>query len=902
MSNFSDKPDELDVVNNTETAETTEQTDDAVEHKDSLELDSDKTSEAADSSKVQHLEEFEEMTLQEAMEAEISEELKAHIIEQANKVLEGEHIHHSESEEENTSSPAGNVSKALAKPELTYPQNLLLLPVKERPFFPGQQLPVLISKSAWESTFDSLENSNSKYIGFVYVDREEHETTPQEDFRPIGTLVKISNLKKRDDYIQMVGEGICRFRIENWLHGEAPYKAVVSYPKDDINGSENELKAYGMAIMNAFRELLPLNPLYSEELKYFLSRYSANEPAHLADFAAGLTTADNEKLQDVLETFDLVHRLEKVLALFKHEIEVTQLQFNIRERVEENLTEHQREFFLRQQLKEIQKELGIVKDDQTLDKDRFEERLEKLALTDEAMVKAEEELHKLTILDPQSPEYNVTRNWLDWLTQLPWGQISEDKLKLKRAKKILDQKHDGLEDVKNRILEFIAVGALKGEVSGSIICLVGPPGVGKTSIGKSIAEALGRKFYRFSVGGMRDEAEIKGHRRTYIGAMPGKFVQALKDCQTANPVIMLDEIDKIGSSYHGDPAAALLEVLDPEQNQDFMDHFMDVRFDLSKALFVCTANTLDTIPAPLLDRMEVIRLSGYITEEKIQIAKHHLWPSLLKDSGLKKQQVQITTPAIRHIIEGYAREAGVRNLKKQLAKVVRKVAMRLVNKEIETVKIHVRELEQMLGQPRFMPEKQTHQIGTVTGLAWTSLGGATLSIEASRVHTLNRGFKLSGQLGEVMQESAGIAYSYISSNLETYKADPEFFDKAFVHLHVPDGATPKDGPSAGITMATALLSLARGEAIKTPLAMTGELSLTGQVLPVGGIREKVIAARRLGLQTLILPNDNKKDYQELPDYLQEGLTVHFAKHFNDVAKLTFEIQKPSLALKQSHKN
>ncbi|WP_130537026.1 endopeptidase La [Thiomicrorhabdus indica] len=902
MSNFSDKPDELDVVNNTETAETTEQTDDAVEHKDSLELDSDKTSETADSSKVQHLEEFEEMTLQEAMEAEISEELKAHIIEQANKVLEGEHIHHSESEEENTSSPAGNVSKALAKPELTYPQNLLLLPVKERPFFPGQQLPVLISKSAWESTFDSLENSNSKYIGFVYVDREEHETTPQEDFRPIGTLVKISNLKKRDDYIQMVGEGICRFRIENWLHGEAPYKAVVSYPKDDINGSENELKAYGMAIMNAFRELLPLNPLYSEELKYFLSRYSANEPAHLADFAAGLTTADNEKLQDVLETFDLVHRLEKVLALFKHEIEVTQLQFNIRERVEENLTEHQREFFLRQQLKEIQKELGIVKDDQTLDKDRFEERLEKLALTDEAMVKAEEELHKLTILDPQSPEYNVTRNWLDWLTQLPWGQISEDKLKLKRAKKILDQKHDGLEDVKNRILEFIAVGALKGEVSGSIICLVGPPGVGKTSIGKSIAEALGRKFYRFSVGGMRDEAEIKGHRRTYIGAMPGKFVQALKDCQTANPVIMLDEIDKIGSSYHGDPAAALLEVLDPEQNQDFMDHFMDVRFDLSKALFVCTANTLDTIPAPLLDRMEVIRLSGYITEEKIQIAKHHLWPSLLKDSGLKKQQVQITTPAIRHIIEGYAREAGVRNLKKQLAKVVRKVAMRLVNKEIETVKIHVRELEQMLGQPRFMPEKQTHQIGTVTGLAWTSLGGATLSIEASRVHTLNRGFKLSGQLGEVMQESAGIAYSYISSNLETYKADPEFFDKAFVHLHVPDGATPKDGPSAGITMATALLSLARGEAIKTPLAMTGELSLTGQVLPVGGIREKVIAARRLGLQTLILPNDNKKDYQELPDYLQEGLTVHFAKHFNDVAKLTFEIQKPSLALKQSHKN
>ena len=902
MSNFSEKNDEIETINNEETTETSDQASDTNPNKEPSAPDTSEPSKSNDSSKIQHLEEFEDMTLQEAMEAEISDELKAHIIEQANKVLEGEHIQYSESSEENQTSPADKSSHALAKPELTYPQNLLLLPVKERPFFPGQQLPVLISKTAWESTFDALESSHAKYIGFVYVDREENETTPAEDFHPIGTLVKISNLKMRDDYIQMVGEGICRFRIEHWLHGEAPYKAVVSYPKDDVNGSEDELKAYGMAIMNAFRELLPLNPLYSEELKYFLSRYSANEPAHLADFAAGLTTADNEKLQDVLETFDLVHRLEKVLALFKHEIEVTQLQFNIRERVEENLTEHQREFFLRQQLKEIQKELGIVKDDQTLDKDRFEERLEKLALTDEAMLKAEEELHKLTILDPQSPEYNVTRNWLDWLTQLPWGKISEDKLKLKRAKKILDKKHDGLEDVKNRILEFIAVGALKGEVSGSIICLVGPPGVGKTSIGKSIAEALGRKFYRFSVGGMRDEAEIKGHRRTYIGAMPGKFVQALKDCQTANPVIMLDEIDKIGSSYHGDPAAALLEVLDPEQNHDFMDHFMDVRFDLSKALFVCTANTLDTIPAPLLDRMEVIRLSGYITEEKIQIAQHHLWPNLLKESGLKKQQVQITTPAIRHIIEGYARESGVRTLKKQLAKVVRKVAMRLVKKEIESVKIHVRELEEMLGQPRFMPEKQTHQIGTVTGLAWTSLGGATLSIEASRIHTLNRGFKLSGQLGEVMQESAGIAYSYISSNLETYKADPEFFDKAFVHLHVPDGATPKDGPSAGITMATALLSLARGEAIKTPLAMTGELSLTGQVLPVGGIREKVIAARRLGLKTLILPNDNKKDYQELPDYLKEGLNVHFAKHFNDVAKLTFEIQKPSLALKTAQRN
>ena len=831
--------------------------------------------------------EFETDVDTDAIKIEVDEELAQRLIDTANAVLEGEHI---------VANP-GSIFGQLAKPELTIPKEIFLLPVKERPFFPGQQLPVLLNKDSWGETYDAIKAGKCKYIGIIFVNTEDHDKAEPSDFCKMGTLVKIHDPKVKEDYIQLIAEGVKRFDIENWVSGKAPYRAQVNYPKDIIDGSEQEFKAYGLAIMNAFRELLPLNPLYSEELKYFLNRYSASEPSQLADFAAGLTTAENDKLQDVLETLNLSERMEKVLALFKQEIEVTKIQFNIRERVEENLSDHQREFFLRQQLNEIQKELGMVKDDQTLDTDRFRERIEKLTLSEEATKKAEEELSKLSMLDPQSPEYNVARNWLDWLTQLPWGKYSEDLLDLKRAKKVLDKGHDGLEDVKDRILEFLAVGSLKGEVSGSIICLVGPPGVGKTSIGRSIAESLGRKFYRFSVGGMRDEAEIKGHRRTYIGAMPGKFVQALKDCETANPVIMLDEIDKIGASFQGDPASALLEVLDPEQNHEFMDHFMDVRFDLSKALFVCTANTLDTIPGPLLDRMEVIRLSGYITEEKVQIAKHHLWPSLLQDSGLTKEQVQITPAAIRHVIEGYARESGVRNLKKQLAKLVRKLAIKFVTTDLESTKIHVNELEEMLGQPRFTPEKTNQQIGTVTGLAWTSMGGATLTIEASRVHTLNRGFKLSGQLGDVMQESAGIAYSFISSNLEKYKADPEFFDKAFVHLHVPDGATPKDGPSAGVTMATALLSLARDEAIKTPLAMTGELSLTGLVLPVGGIREKVIAAKRIGIKELILPEDNRKDYQELPDYLQEGMTVHFAKHFDDVARLTFNIRSKSLALK-----
>jgi ATP-dependent Lon protease len=496
-------------------------------------------------------------------------------------------------------------------------------------------------------------------------------------------------------------------------------------------------------------------------------------------------------------------------------------------------------------------------------------------------------MNKLSILESGSPEYAVTRNYLDWLTQMPWGKFSKDKLDLNRARRILDHDHDGLEDVKKRIIEFLAVGSLKGEVAGSILLLVGPPGVGKTSIGRSVAKTLGRKFYRFSLGGMRDEAEIKGHRRTYIGAMPGKFVQAIKEMDVANPVIMLDEIDKIGASYHGDPASALLEVLDPEQNVDFLDHYLDVRFDLSKVLFICTANQLDTIPSPLLDRMEVIRLSGYITAEKVAIAKHHLWPKQLEKAGVKRGQVSITEAAIRHIVEGYAREAGVRSLEKQLGRVVRKAVVDIVGGEKGPIRIGTQQVETYLDKPVFTHEKPLTGVGVVTGLAWTAMGGVTLSIEATRVHSINRGFKLTGKLGDVMRESAEIAHSYVSSHLKEFKGDPAFFDAAFVHLHVPEGATPKDGPSAGITMATALLSLARNEKIRRPLVMTGEITLTGQVLPVGGIREKVIAAKRVPVMELILPYANKRDFDMLPDHVKEGFTVHFVKHFKEVVKIVF---------------
>jgi ATP-dependent Lon protease len=561
----------------------------------------------------------------------------------------------------------------------------------------------------------------------------------------------------------------------------------------------------------------------------------------------------------------------------------------IRKQVEEEIQGQQREFFLHQQMKAIQKELGLSKDDRTAEVDKFRERLEALTVPEPAQARIDEELEKLGLLETGSPEYAVTRNYLDWLTLLPWGKHTDDRLDLEAARTILDNDHESLDDVKERILEFLAVGIMKGEVSGSIILFVGPPGVGKTSLGHSIADALGRKFFRFSLGGMRDEAEIKGHRRTYIGAMPGKFIQAIKTTGSANPVIMLDELDKVGASYHGDPASALLEVLDPEQNADFLDHYLDVPFDLSKVLFICTANQLDTIPGPLLDRMEVISLSGYLAKEKLAIAQKHLLPRLLERAGLKQRgQLRIETSALRRIIDGYAREAGVRRLEKYLGKIVRKAVVKLLRGEPAPIRVRGADVEDYLGKVIFEKEKRKTGVGVLTGLAWTAMGGATLTVEATRIHRFSRGLKLTGQLGEVMRESAEIAYSYIMSNAEKFGVPADYFKTAFIHLHVPAGATPKDGPSAGVTMATAILSLARGRRPVRRLAMTGELTLTGEVLPVGGIREKVIAAKRTGLKELILPAANRGDYEEIPDYVRDGMTVHFASTYADIIPLVFD--------------
>jgi ATP-dependent Lon protease len=566
------------------------------------------------------------------------------------------------------------------------------------------------------------------------------------------------------------------------------------------------------------------------------------------------------------------------------------LQQEITSQIEEKISEQQRQFFLKEQLKAIKRELGLEKEGKVSEIETFEERLQELELSEEARKTVDEEIEKLKVLEPSSPEYNVSRAYLDWLTVLPWGKFSQDSYDVPKAAEVLDRDHYGLKDVKERILEFIAVGKLKGSISGSVLCLVGPPGVGKTSVGRSIAEALGRRFYRFSLGGMRDEAEIKGHRRTYIGAMPGKFIQAMKTAGTFNPVIMLDEIDKIGASFRGDPASALLEVLDPEQNSNFRDHYLDVPFDLSNVLFISTANQLDTIPSPLLDRMEVIRLSGYILEEKLEIARRHLIPKVMRSHGLNKGQVRIGKPALRHIINGYAREAGVRNVENQIKKIMRKAAVQLSQKkENGSVTITNKDLVSYLGQPVFEPEKLfQNQAGVVTGLAWTSLGGATLQVEATAVASKHKGFRQTGQLGQVMIESSEIAYSYVMSTLGRYKASPDFFDEHFIHLHVPAGATPKDGPSAGITMASALISMITGKPAKRGLAMTGELTLTGRVLPVGGIKEKVIAARRARCRELVVPEGNRKDFEELAAYLKQGLVIHYARTLRDVHRVAFE--------------
>lgn len=792
------------------------------------------------------------------------------------------------------------------KPAMPFPNEVFLLPLNRRPFFPGMAAPVVIEPGAYYEVLKIVAKTDHKCMG-LFLTREEEVNIYKLDFKDfyqVGVLARILRIIPMEQGgAQVILNMEKRISIVEPVKDKDKYlKAKIAYHEDTPpHKVSKELKAYSISIITTIKELLKLNPLFKEELQIFLGHSDFTEPGRLADFAVALTTASREELQDVLETFDLQARIDKALLLLKKELDLSRLQSSINQRIEATISKTQREFFLREQLKAIKKELGMEKDDKTMDVEKFESRLKERKVPDEVAKVIKEEMDKLSALEIQSAEYAVCRNYLDWLTIVPWGIFSKESHDLHKAEKILNEDHYGLKDIKERILEFIGVGKLAGGVKGSIICLVGPPGVGKTSIGKSVARALNRKFYRFSVGGMRDEAEIKGHRRTYIGAMPGKMIQALKVSQTMNPIIMIDEVDKMGMSYHGDPASALLEVLDPEQNREFLDHYLDVHCDLSNVLFMVTANVLDTIPEPLKDRMETLRLSGYIQAEKIEIATKYLIPRNRKSMGLKAGDVAFTRGAIAEIINGYAREAGVRTLENNIKKILRKVAVQIVRSEEskkgkkKRKKITVAEtnLSEYLGKPIFTSDRyyQHTPVGVCTGLAWTAMGGATLYVEASKAAGEKTEMKLTGQMGDVMKESVQIAWSYLHGECERYALGIPFFEKSVVHVHVPEGATPKDGPSAGITMVTALLSLLTETPIRDDLGMTGELTLKGRVLRIGGLKEKLIAARRSNLKTLIFPKDNYRDYEELPAYLKKGLTVHFVQTYDEVFKIAFPNRK-----------
>ena len=744
------------------------------------------------------------------------------------------------------------------------------------------------------------------------------EYDPASELHDIGTFAQVHNIVRSQDTDPDSKDGngatlllLGHRRIKKVSTDRKSPVTIVNceHLKDEKHDPECDvLKATANEVVATIKDLLRTNPLHKETLQYFAQNFNDfQDPARLADLAASMTSADDDKLQLILETMSVPERLDASLVLLKKEVEIGKIQADIGKKVEEKISADQRKYFLNEQLKSIKKELGLEKDDKSAMIEKFTKKFapKREFAPEEAVKVVDEEIQKLSGLEPSSSEFNVTRNYLEWLTSLPWGVVGEEKLDIAHARDILDGDHYGLKDVKERILEFIAVGKLRGTTQGKIITLVGPPGVGKTSIGQSIAKALDRKFFRFSVGGMSDVAEIKGHRRTYVGAMPGKLVQCLKSTGVSNPVVLIDEVDKIGRGFSGDPSSALLELLDPEQNGTFLDHYLDVPVDLSKVLFLCTANILDTIPGPLLDRMEVIRLSGYIADEKKEIARKYLEKEAKNKTGVKDEQATVTDQALSTLIEEYCREAGVRNLQKHLEKIYRKVAYKIAvddeattteNKENEESKkayeINETDLVDYVGQAPFQSERFYEHTppGVVTGLAWTAMGGSTLYVECAKIESSpgKGNLKVTGSLGDVMRESSQIAFTFARTLLEKKEPENTFFADASVHLHVPHGGTPKDGPSAGCTMITAMLSLALEKPIKANLAMTGEVTLTGRVLPIGGVKEKTMAARRSGIKELVFPKGNQKDYEELAEEIKEGLTVHFVESYEEIYDVAFE--------------
>ena len=837
------------------------------------------------------------------------------------------------------------------------PPEVVIIPIVNSPIFPGMIAPIILSEDKYTPELDAY-LSKHNYVALNLVkfkdfgdvsevvqemdeesisyeeDDEDEETlltsgntevpqgiTPKDIYR-VGVMCKvIKKLKLPDGSVNLLVHGMKRYRAVEYMT-DTPLLVARTEVFNDIHEPDEELDAYTRSVINQVKKLSEINPYFNEEMK--LAMLNSPSPGSLADLVAFALSLDVPEAQDFLETLIVKKRFAKLLVYLKREKDVADIQKKITDEVNDKVNKYQREYFLREQLKVIRSELGLDEDDKSKDLKKIKEGLEEAGLPEEALKSALEELERLESIPDSSPEYNVTRTYLNWMTQLPWSKESEDDVEIESAKKILEKDHYGLEKAKERILEFLAVRKLKPEYDGTILCLAGPPGVGKTSLGHSIAKALGRKFYRFSLGGMRDEAEIKGHRRTYVGAMPGKLIQALKRVEVNNPVIMLDEIDKIGKSYQGDPAAALLEVLDPEQNRTFIDNYLDVPFDLSKVLFIATANYVGEIPEALLDRMELIDLSGYTIEEKVSIANKWVIPKQIKKHGIQSKEFSLGVPVLKALVSDYAREPGVRVMEQLIAKLCRKAALeKVTNKKFKKFVPQVSELEKYLGPKRFETDmaQKPLQPGIVTGLAWTSFGGDILFIET--IPLKGKGFKLTGQLGEVMHESANLAYSYVKGLLqkqieeEHLKANKQDKKKASkkttpaistssapaapnaeeatdflatheIHLHLPAGATPKDGPSAGITMALALYSLATKQMVRGDVAMTGELSLTGKVLPVGGIKEKVLAAKRAGIKTILLPWQNEKDLKEVPERHRKGMQFFPVRHFDEVLKIALK--------------
>ena len=756
------------------------------------------------------------------------------------------------------------------------PNKLTIIPLTSRPIFPGIFTPLMIDAP---EDVKIIEESCDKdgFIGIVLV-KNQNENPSVSDLYKVGTAARIiKKVNLPDGGVNVFISTQKRFKIRRTLHQSAPMAVAVDYLEDE-EADTFEVKALTRALISEMKEVSQNNPLFSEEMR--LNMVNIDNPGKIADFIASILNVEKEEQQKILETLNVRERMEQVLVFIKKEQELLRVQKKIQKELNERIEKNQRENFLREEMRSIQEELGETAEGNATDYQKFKKKIEELAFEGEIKESVESELEKFRLLDPNSSEYIGTRNFLDLVCNLPWKMETVNDYDLVRAKKVLENDHFGLEDVKKRIIEYLAVRKLKGDCKGSILLLVGPPGVGKTSVGRSIANAMNKPFYRFSVGGMHDEAEIKGHRRTYIGAMPGKIIQGLKITKSKSPVFMIDEIDKMGVSHNGDPAAALLEVLDPEQNVSFRDNYLDLPFDVSNVFFILTANSLDSIPGPLLDRAEIIQLSGYIDQEKIEIAKKYLIPKNLEKNGLKKNQVKYSKSAIIKIAQEYARESGVRNFEKCLDKIHRKLITEFLMNEDQTqeilektITIEENDLYKYLGKPVFDESeiKVASKPGTAIGLAWTSMGGDTLLIE-STCFAGKGGLILTGQMGDVMKESSQIAFNWSRKFvLDRGAKKSKWFDENIVHLHIPEGATPKDGPSAGITMATTFVSLFMHKKIKPHLAMTGELSLTGQVLPIGGLREKTVAAKRNKIKTIIIPKANQKDLEEIPENVKSGI-------------------------------